>query len=132
MKFDQYAYEAAAIYVQLYGWYPMPPTVHKIFMHSKEVIQHFLIPIGQLSEDAQECRHKEVKYYREHNTRKISRKHLNEDLLNILLVSSEHLISSLRALPPRKEEYNPKLLKRLLKFKLSHTLISLLKAYNNY
>lgn len=117
IKFDQYAYETAVLYVQLYGWYPMPPTVHKIFMHSKEVIEHFLIPIGQLSEDAQESRHKEIKYYREHNTRKISRKHLNEDLLNILLVSSDPLISSLRVLPPRKESV------------LNEDVMNLLKAH---
>lgn len=101
--FGQYAFETAELYVNLYAWYPMPPTVHKILMHSKEVIEQFLIPIGQLGEDAQESRHKETKYYREHNTRKISRKHTNEDLFNILLVSSDPLISSLRVLPPRQD-----------------------------
>lgn len=102
-RFGQYAFETAELYVNLYAWYPMPPTVHKILMHSREVIEHFLIPIGQLGEDAQESRHKETKYYREHNTRKISRKHTNEDLFNILLVSSDPLISSLRVLPPRQD-----------------------------
>lgn len=102
-RFGQYAYETAQMYVNLYEWYPMPPTVHKILMHSKEVIDHFLLPIGQLGEDAQEARHKEIRYYREHNTRKISRKFTNEDLFNVLLVSSDPLISSLRVLPPRQE-----------------------------
>lgn len=103
MQFDHYAYETAQIYVSLYEWYPMPPTVHKILMHSKEVIDNFLLPIGQLGEDAQESRHKEVKYYREHNTRKISRNDCNKDLFNILLVSSDPLVSSLRVVPPKKE-----------------------------
>lgn len=99
--FGKYAYETAKLYVQLYKWYPMPPTVHKILLHGKEIIDNFLLPIGQLGEDAQEARHKEVKYYREHNTRKMSRKVTNIDLFNIMLVSSDPLISSLRVLPSK-------------------------------
>lgn len=101
-SFHKYAFETAQLYVQLYEWYPMPATVHKILLHGKYIIDNFLLPIGQLGEDAQESRHKEVKYYREHNTRKMSRKATNEDLFNILLISSDPLISSLSILPPRQ------------------------------
>lgn len=102
-KFSKYAFTTAELYVSLYKWYPMPPTVHKILIHSQDIMNNFILPIGQLAEDAQESRHKEVKYYREHNTRKISRKCTNQDLFNILLVSSDPVISSLRYLPPRRK-----------------------------
>lgn len=102
-KFNGYALETADLYVKLYEWYPMAPCVHKILIHSKEVLELFMLPIGQLSEDAQEARHKEIRYYREHNTRKISRISTNQDLLNILLISSDPLISSIRTLPPRQK-----------------------------
>lgn len=105
--FDEYARETAKLYVSLYGWYCMPPTVHKVLTHGKDIIDHFLLPIGQLGEDAQECRHKDVKYYREHNTRKMSRKQTNEDLFKILLVSSDPQISILRPLPQKQKGIFP-------------------------
>ncbi|KAL0810228.1 hypothetical protein ABMA28_000592 [Loxostege sticticalis] len=105
--FDEYARDTAKQYISLYGWYCMPPTVHKVLIHGKDIIDHFLLPIGQLGEDAQECRHKDVKYYREHNTRKMSRKQTNEDLFKILLVSSDPQISILRPLPQKQKGIFP-------------------------
>lgn len=102
-RFGQYAYETAEMIIELYPWYPMSPTVHKILMHSEEVIKNFLLPIGMLGEDAQESQHKDLRYYREHNTRKISRYHTNLDLFHTLLLSSDPLISSIRLLPTKKE-----------------------------
>lgn len=49
-----------------------------------------------MSEEAQECRNKDFKNYREHHTRKNSRLNTNNDLLHILLISSDPVISSLR------------------------------------
>ncbi|KAJ4429838.1 hypothetical protein ANN_22042 [Periplaneta americana] len=55
-----------------------------------------MLPIGQLSEEAQEARNKDIKRFREHHTRKNSRINTVTDLVNNLLVSSDPLISSLR------------------------------------
>ena len=60
-KYRIYALETAEVFVKLYPWYPMPPTVHKILIHGHEIIQTALLPIGQLSEEAQEARNKEFK-----------------------------------------------------------------------
>jgi len=49
-----------------------------------------------LSEEAQECRNKGFKNFREHHTRKNSRLNTNKDLLHLLLISSDSAISSLR------------------------------------
>ena len=97
-KFDEYAKETAKKYVELYNWYPMTPTVHKVLVHGKDIIDNFILPIGMLGEDAQESRHKDVRYYREHKTRKMSRKVTNEDLIKILLVSSDPIISNMRSI----------------------------------
>ena len=64
-KYCSYALEAAKLFVQKYPWYPMPPTVHKVLIHGPDVIQHALVPIGQLSEEAQEATNEEFKRYRE-------------------------------------------------------------------
>lgn len=72
-KFYKYAKMTAQHYVELYDWYRMPPSVHKILIHGFLVIKYSLMPMGYLSEEAQESRNKDYKIYREHHTRKSSR-----------------------------------------------------------
>ncbi len=54
------------------------------------------LPIGIMSEEAQESRNKDVRNFRLRFTRKTSRTDLNRDLLNRLLISSDQFITSLR------------------------------------
>ena len=74
----------------------MPSSVHKLLIHGAEIINKALLPIGQLSEEAQETKHKDLKKFRNTNTRKISRKATNEDLFNRLLLTSDPYISTIR------------------------------------
>lgn len=55
--------ETAKLYIQLYPWHPMTPTMHKILIHSVTVIENALLPIGLLSEEA-EARNKHFRQYR--------------------------------------------------------------------
>lgn len=71
----------------------MPATLHKVLVHGHDIIKHCIIPIGQLSEEAQESRNKDYRNYRERFTRKISRLHTNTDLINRLLITSDPIIS---------------------------------------
>lgn len=82
--------------MNLYPWYYLPVSVHTILSHGSKIIKYALLPIGQLSEEAQEARNKVLKRYREYNTRKNSRLHTMQDLLNNLLVSSDPIITNLR------------------------------------
>lgn len=95
-KFQEYASSTAELYISLYSWYKMPPSVHKILFHGADVIKSLNLPIGLYSEEAQEARNKDFKRIREHNTRKMSRIDTNEDLIHGLLISSDPIISSLR------------------------------------
>lgn len=96
-KFGQYAMDTAQIFVNKYNWYYMPSSLHKILIHGESVIRHFaILPIGQLSEDAQEARNKDYRRYRLHHSRKCSRSATNEDVLHSLLYTSDPFISSLR------------------------------------
>lgn len=74
----------------------MPTSVHKILIHGHEIIGNFLLPIGQLSEEAQEARNKDFKNYRSNFSRRCPRVHTNEDIFHLLLISSDPLITSLR------------------------------------
>jgi hypothetical protein len=40
--------------VELYGWYYMSVTVHKLLIHGADIIQNCIVPIGNLSEEASE------------------------------------------------------------------------------
>ncbi|XP_050525962.1 uncharacterized protein LOC126896864 [Daktulosphaira vitifoliae] len=91
--FEEYCFLTAKLFVSLYPWYYMPASVHKILLHGAHIIQYAPLPIGNLSEEAQESRNKDYKMYREHHTRKNSRLNTNEDLIHILLISSDPYIS---------------------------------------
>lgn len=99
----------------------MPATVHKILVHSTEVIKAALLPIGQLSEEAQEARNKGCRRFREYNTRKCSRVVTNRDLLSMLIITSDPLINSLREIPQKKKE---KICAEVLKLIVSPTIVA--------
>lgn len=99
--FDAYCQETAKLYLQKYSWFYMPISVHKILFLGSAIISNAILPIGQLSEEAQEARNKDLKNFRRSHTRKYSRQATNEDLLHLLLVSSDPYITTLRPLPRR-------------------------------
>ncbi|XP_026331961.1 uncharacterized protein LOC113239252 [Hyposmocoma kahamanoa] len=95
-KFANFAQETAELYVKLYGWHPMTPTLHKILIHGNTIIKHALLPIGQLSEEAAEARNKHFRSYRLDFARKFSRVLCNKDIFNRLLLSSDPFLSCMR------------------------------------
>ena len=113
--FDKYALETANLYVKLYPWYYMPASVHKILIHGGRVIESAILPIGMLSEEAQEARHKHLRKYREGHSRKISRIETMQDVLNLLLVTSDPVISQISIPPRHKRESLPQEVSQLLK-----------------
>ena len=96
VAFNQYARQTAQMFVNLYPWYYMPPSVHKILIHGSAIISAALLPIGQMSEEAQEARNKHLKQFRQHHSRKVSRQATNSDMFYRLLATSDPLISSKR------------------------------------
>lgn len=55
-KIGNFTYETAKLYVSLYPRYYMPVSLHKILIHGKDIIKTAIVPIGQMSEKAQESR----------------------------------------------------------------------------
>lgn len=101
-KYEKYAEETARIYVDLYPWHPMTPTMHKILLHGAIIIKNALLPIGQLSEEAAEARNKHFRSYRQDFARKFTRESCNRDIFNRLLLSSDPLMSCRRKIKKRK------------------------------
>ena len=80
-----------------YGWYYVPSSVHKILLHGENIIKHFaVLPIAQLSEDAQESRNKDYKKFRLYHARKCSRSDTSEDVFHTLLNTSDPYITNIR------------------------------------
>lgn len=81
-KFGQYAMDTAQIFLNEYNLYYMGSSLHKILIHGESVIRHFaILPLGKISEDAQEARKKDYRRYRLHHFRNCSRAATNEDVL---------------------------------------------------
>lgn len=93
--FKQFTEETSKLYFDLYPWYNMPSSLHKILIHGADIIKFAALPIGMLSEEAMESRNKDFRNYREFHTRKMSREKTMQDLLNTLLYSSDPVISSI-------------------------------------
>lgn len=47
-RFEKYKIETAQLYVELYPWYYMPASVHKILIHGADVIRCAILPIGNI------------------------------------------------------------------------------------
>lgn len=96
VKFGELAKATAEIYKKEYHWRKMSATFHKILCHGEIIVQNNILPLGELSEEAQESKNKDYRHFRLHNTRKSSRINQNEDLIMMLLLSSDPYISQIR------------------------------------
>lgn len=103
-QFATFCIGTAEFFVKLYPWYPMPPSVHKVLIHGPQIIKACFLPIGQMSEEAQESSNKIFKRARLINSRMCSRLANNEDVIHNLLLSSDPIISALRKKEKSKDE----------------------------
>lgn len=113
--FKIYTEETHGLYLKLYEWYPLSPTVHKILVHGATIMKHMILPIGMCSEEAQETRNKCVRKYRERHARKFNRIVNLTDVFNRLLLSSDPKISLARRISKKSIETYPESVRKLLK-----------------
>ncbi|XP_029710127.2 uncharacterized protein LOC115256029 [Aedes albopictus] len=91
--FQNYLETTRKLYISLYGWYPLSPTLHKILVHGGAIAKHSTVPVGMLSEEALETRNKSIRKFREFHSRKFSRTANIEDVFQRLLLTSDPVIS---------------------------------------
>lgn len=63
----------------------MPVSVHKILIHGAAIAKAILLPIGIMSEEAQESSNKVYRRIRERHTRKSNRINTTTDLVHMML-----------------------------------------------
>lgn len=95
MKFSTYCSETFKIYVDLYPWFNMPASLHRLLIHGPKIIASFDLPIGFFSEEGAEARNKYFRNDRLHHGRKDSRAHNIEDIINRANESSDPFISEI-------------------------------------
>ena len=93
---ETYCWDTMVLILAKYPWFCIPHAVHKILVHSTQVMELKVLPVGALSEEAQEARNKDVKNFREFFSLKTSRQNTNRDVMRRLLVSSDPAISRIR------------------------------------
>ena len=72
----------------------MPVSVHVLLIHGAQIISSSVLPIGMMSEEAQEARNKDSKLFRLKYARKMSRMHTMSDVFHRLMVTGDIVISS--------------------------------------
>lgn len=102
------------LYVKLYSWYVMPPTVHKVLIHGADIMKAVFVPVGQLSEESQEASNKYFKKARLFNSRTFNQAANNEDIFHHLLISSDPVISNLRKIEKPKIDLKMAAVEQLL------------------
>jgi len=79
------------------------------------IIEWSPLSIGQMSDNTQEARNKDIKKYCEYFAQKYSRKATMQDVFNRLLLTSDPYISSMGKKYPKKgKSLSPEALKLLL------------------
>lgn len=102
-EFESYNFSTVEIFVSLYLWYYVPVSIHKLLIHSSDIIKNAIVPIGQLPKNAQEANHKYFRKYRENHSQKMSWMQNNADIFNNLMIASNPIISNSRKLMERKK-----------------------------
>ncbi|GBN23404.1 hypothetical protein AVEN_96241-1 [Araneus ventricosus] len=94
--FEKYTFDTVKLCVQLCNWYYMPASVNKLLIHGRQIVEYAILPIGHLSEEAQEARNKDFKKFREQFSRKFSMKNTLEDVVHMLSITSDPIITNIR------------------------------------
>ena len=99
--FKDHSFDNVRLHLSLYPSYYMDQSVHKVLIHGHTKIQRQKLPIGLMSEEAQETRIKSLNNFSQKTTRRAT----YTDLINGLLVSSDPVISSLRKSTSRQSNH---------------------------
>jgi len=94
-KYEQLCHTTGQNIVDKYPWLPMTATVHKILVHSKDILEQTVFPVGYFGEEAAESRNTIYQLDRHHHARKHNRICSFADLVQRAMDTSDSIISSI-------------------------------------
>ncbi len=108
VKFEKFARETYAKCVELYPWYYIPATMHKILAHGAEIIRMLPLPPGVMTEEGLESNNKIFPYFSQHHARNTSRIDRNRDIFERMYFMSKplyvHLKTSIFSVKTKNDE----------------------------
>lgn len=113
-KFGVFCRGTAKLHLQLYPWFRMPVSVHVLLIHGAKILSSSVLPIGMMSEEAQEARNKDNKLFRRRHARKTSRIDNMSDVFHRLMVTSDIVVSS-RSIGAPKSRSLPREVQEMVK-----------------
>ena len=102
-QFDKFCNETLQQYMVDADWYCLPPTLHKVLVHGKDIIEATPIAIGVTSEEGSEANAKFARKFLKHHTRKSSHKDTMFDLFHRLLDISDPFVVAQSFLTKEKQ-----------------------------
>jgi hypothetical protein len=119
-KFGKLCADTNALYLndEKTNWYNIPPTIHKVLVHGKDIIEHCPLPIGLTNEEASEANNKILRNVRLHHTRKTSWSDGMSDLYHRMMDLSDPVVLQKSQQKKKKREKKP----------LSPEILSLLQS----
>ena len=108
-KFGKLCEETKEIYLkdEKTKWYNIPPTIHKILEHGKDIIEHCPVPIGLTNEEASEANNKILRKVRSHHTRKTSWSDGMSDTFHRMMDLSDPVVLEKSHQRKKKKEKKP-------------------------
>jgi len=104
-EFGQYCLTTAELFSDLYPWFHIPLVVHKILYHGGQMVSEFILPIGMMSEETQNSRHRVYKptFLKQGKNERKDRGMIEE--MQHLMITSDPTLSE-KSLTLRKEKQN--------------------------
>lgn len=94
-KFRVFCLDTMKIHIELYSWYLIPSSVHRVLIHGAEIIAVSPLSVGKLTEENGEHRNKLIKSDRIAHARHTSRENNLRDIFSRALETSDPLITKL-------------------------------------
>ena len=106
-QFDKFCKETLNQYMIDAGWYSLPPTLHRVLVHGRDIIEATPIAIGTTSEEGSEANAKFARKFLKHHTRKTSLKDTMFDLFHRLLDISDPFVVAQSFVKERQSQNMP-------------------------
>jgi hypothetical protein len=107
-KFGELCEKTLEQYMSCAQWYDIPPSLHRVLVHGKEIVEATPLPIGITSEEGAESNTKFARRFHENHTRKTSQEDTMSDLFHRMMDISDPIVMAMSPQPKAMpEKYLP-------------------------
>jgi len=110
-EFEEFCKQTLDIYLSEVGWYNIPPTIHKVLVHGRAIVDACPVALGLTSEESSEANNKFIRKFLLQHTRKTSHLDTMTDLFHRLMAVSDPclLSKSLKKNKKKSRQFTPEM-----------------------